>query len=122
MNPEALLSELRARGVRLEADGERLRWRAPTGVMTVTLLRAVQAHKPVLLMLVREGARRDAQRLRAAEVIFDGEPMRRGRDGAWHAPARCYACGTVRAPNISVCPVCHPPAASRRTQATPEVA
>ena len=40
MSPaETLLCELRIRGVVLRVEGDRLRWAAPSGVMTADLLR-----------------------------------------------------------------------------------
>ena len=49
---ESLLCELRVAGVVLSAEGGRLRWTAPTGVMTADLLREAQAHKLELLAVL----------------------------------------------------------------------
>ena len=52
MTPARLLTALRARGVRLEAAGNRLRWQAPHGVVTDDDLVALRAAKPVLLKIL----------------------------------------------------------------------
>ena len=53
MSPaEALLGELRMRGVVLSAEHGRLRWTAPAGAMTPELTQQVRAHKPELLALL----------------------------------------------------------------------
>jgi len=54
MTPEALLVALRGRGVALIADGDRLRWRAPAGVLTDTDRDALTAAKPALLTLLSD--------------------------------------------------------------------
>lgn len=45
----ALIDELRGRGVELAVAGERLRWRAPKGAMTASLVDALRQHKAELL-------------------------------------------------------------------------
>lgn len=49
-----LLADLEARGVRLTADGDNLRYHAPKGVLTPILREALAEHKSELLELVRE--------------------------------------------------------------------
>jgi hypothetical protein len=48
---EALLAELRSRGVELETDGARLRWR-PRGAVTPALAEQVREHKAELVALL----------------------------------------------------------------------
>ncbi|HEX5741242.1 MAG TPA: amino acid adenylation domain-containing protein, partial [Pilimelia sp.] len=52
MTPEHLLSELTALGVRLWADGDALRFRAPAGALGAAHRAALRAHKPALLALL----------------------------------------------------------------------
>ena len=49
MNPATLLSDLRRRGVELTAEGDRLRYRAPRGVLSPELLADLRSHKRELL-------------------------------------------------------------------------
>jgi hypothetical protein len=49
MTPTALLAELRERGVELAVDGDKIRYRAPRGVLTADLKEAMRACKPDLL-------------------------------------------------------------------------
>ena len=49
----ALLAHLTARGVTLAAEGDRLRVRAPVGVLTPEFRAEIAAHKPALLALLR---------------------------------------------------------------------
>jgi hypothetical protein len=48
----ALLADLTCRGVELRPDGDRLRWRAPAGVVTEQDLAALRAVKVELLALL----------------------------------------------------------------------
>jgi hypothetical protein len=52
MTPASFLSELRQRGVLLEIAGERLRCRAPQGVLTPELKEALTTHKAQLLLVL----------------------------------------------------------------------
>ncbi len=49
MNPATVLSDLRRRGVELTAEGYRLHYRAPRGVLSPELLADLRSHKPELL-------------------------------------------------------------------------
>ncbi len=49
MNPATLLSDLRRRGVELTAEGDRLHYRAPRGVLSPELLADLRSHKLELL-------------------------------------------------------------------------
>ncbi len=54
---DALLAQLRGRGVELWVDAGRLRHRAPDGAMTMTMLLAMKASETALLaVLAREAA------------------------------------------------------------------
>ncbi len=70
MSAAALLDGLHRRGVRLRVDGDRLRWRAPVGVMTDADLSALRHSKPEVLAIIRE---QDADRIeeRASIIEFD---------------------------------------------------
>ena len=59
MTPAALLSDLRRRGVKLTAEGDQLRYRAPRGTLRPTDLEALRAHKRSLLDALREAAAED---------------------------------------------------------------
>lgn len=52
MNAPALLSELRAAGVTLEADGDRLKVQAAPGIITPELTARLKAAKPDLLAIL----------------------------------------------------------------------
>ena len=52
MNAPALLSELRAAGVTLEADGDRLKVQAAPGIITPELTARLRAAKPDLLAIL----------------------------------------------------------------------
>ena len=49
MNPATLISDLRRRGVELTAEGDRLHYRAPRGVLSPELLADLRSHKPEIL-------------------------------------------------------------------------
>ena len=106
MSPSTLLADLRQRGLELRADGEHLRYRAPGGVLTPELRRALVEHKPDLLAeLAAEAARAEWERLddelgemnqRFFELLEEGErdaakrlqdELRRLVGDEWH-PAR----------------------------------
>ncbi len=53
MTPTALLDRLRALGVEVRAEGDKLRYRAPAGVLTPDLRQAIREHKAALLELLR---------------------------------------------------------------------
>ena len=76
MSAAALLDGLHRRGVRLRVDGDRLRWRAPVGVMTDADLSALRHSKPEVLAIIRE---QDADRIEERAVIlqFDAYFSRR---------------------------------------------
>ena len=54
MNASAILDNLHRRGVSLRADGDLIRWQAPTGVMTEADLSALRHSKPEVLAIIRE--------------------------------------------------------------------
>src|SRR5438093_1386912 len=99
MTPEALLDDLRARGVQVAADGDRLRYRAPKGSLTPELRRALRDHKARLLPLVAAGVgvcRRCGQpaapNLRyhcaaCADALHTGRPSPREADPEGYARA-----------------------------------
>jgi len=51
---KAILADLRSRGVELETDGERLRWR-PAFMVTGPTVELIQVHKAELLALLASG-------------------------------------------------------------------
>ncbi len=84
MNASAILNNLHRRGVSLRADGDMIRWQAPTGVMTEADLSALRQSKPEVLAILRE-AESDRIEERAAILQFDAylsrrEAERRARD------------------------------------------
>ena len=92
MSPDALISELRNRGVSLIPDGDRLRCR-PRSVLTDQDLELLRAHKAAVL---------------AALAGDDKPPTRR---------LVCFACHDRRfwrsIHGVVVCGNCHPPASER---------
>lgn len=52
MSAETLLRELTDRGVRVTRDGQRLRVRAPRGILTEDVREALIEHKPAILELL----------------------------------------------------------------------
>ena len=69
MNASAILGGLHRRGVQLLADGDLIRWQAPTGVMTEADLSALRHSKPEVLAIIREE--------RATVIQFDAYFSRR---------------------------------------------
>ncbi len=76
MTASAILDGLHRRGVRLWINGEKLRWRAPEGVVTAADLSALREHKAEAMAIIRE---QDADRIeeRAAIIQFDAYYSRR---------------------------------------------
>ncbi len=72
MNASAILDNLHRRGVSLRADGDTIRWQAPTGVVTEADLSALRQSKPEVLAIIREE--------RAAIIQFDAYYSRREAD------------------------------------------
>lgn len=56
MTPEGILEELKMSGAHVEAVGDKLRCRAPVGVLTPELRQAMAEHKPALLRLLSSPA------------------------------------------------------------------
>ncbi|MHB8763134.1 MAG: TubC N-terminal docking domain-related protein [Deferrisomatales bacterium] len=56
MTALALLRDIEAQGIRLEAQGDRLRVDAPAGALTPELRAALAEHKPELLRVLAAGA------------------------------------------------------------------
>jgi hypothetical protein len=56
MTPTDLLHELTRRGVILETHGDRLRYKAPVGVLTPELKQALSAEKAALVRILAAGA------------------------------------------------------------------
>jgi hypothetical protein len=54
MSAEVMLEELRARGIELFSDGNRLKYRCPSGAMTDNLRQAIREHKAKLITLLTE--------------------------------------------------------------------
>ncbi|NEP45558.1 MAG: hypothetical protein F6K35_42630, partial [Okeania sp. SIO2H7] len=54
MRIKELLNELSEKGVKLWADGEQLRIRAPKGVLTAERKEAIAKHKPEILWRLRQ--------------------------------------------------------------------
>jgi hypothetical protein len=76
MSAAAILDDLHRRGVRLWIKGEKLRWRAPEGVVTAADLSALREHKAEAMAIIRE---QDADRIeeRAGIIEFDAHLSRR---------------------------------------------
>ena len=52
MTPEALLTELEQRGVKVSLTGDKIRFEAPVGVLTPELKETVRRQKPALIALL----------------------------------------------------------------------
>lgn len=52
MNVTALMADLGQRGVELVANGDRLRWRAPEGVMTPETIEMLRRHKAEVMATI----------------------------------------------------------------------
>ena len=97
MSAAALLLELLARGIAVDAVDGKIRCRHAPGALPAELADRIRDCRDGVLALLADP---DALREAAAREIFDAEPE----------PARCRACGTEHDPNAATCPVCHPPA------------
>lgn len=75
MNALSLYDDLKKRGVRLEANGERLVVNAPVGIMTDELKAALSEAKPALLRLLSRYAAKEESR-RDDGRRFDARPSR----------------------------------------------
>jgi hypothetical protein len=69
MTASGLLSDLQARGVRLQVSGERLRIEAPSGVLTPELREILAAHKAELLGILRREQRTRERALGASPIL-----------------------------------------------------
>lgn len=54
MKAEGLLHSLKSLGIELQAEGKRLRWRAPKGILVSELRDRIKNHKAELLALLRD--------------------------------------------------------------------
>jgi hypothetical protein len=69
VSAEHLLHDLVRRGVELRADGDRVRWRAPRGVIGPADVEAIRSHKPALISLMsRPSLIDDAYALEARDL------------------------------------------------------
>ena len=107
MTAADLLRELEGAGVRLQADGDKLRVRAPRGALTPVLRTALQARKVEIVAALQ--ARTGGHLVRAA-LEAGAVPVRREL-------GRCFTCGGRRwwrraaaAGGGWTCRTCHPPA------------
>ena len=66
----SLLAELRGRGVSLWDEGGRLRHRAPTGAVSMTMLLDIKARQDAILALLTA----EAQEAAEATAVVDGGP------------------------------------------------
>ena len=108
MSASTLLQDLRRRGVEVTPEGDRLRCRAPRGVLTPGLRESIRRYKRGLLMLLQREARdgdRDASLLRLIQAL-DLEPLTWRDALRLERPSaeRCSGCGTDR--RVLGLPVC----------------
>ena len=109
MNALELMADLDRRGIRLEADGDRLRF-SPRSAMTPDLVERMKTHKNELLALLQPEAHNDAD----------------GWDDAIDPPDPCPTCGRLelwqsvagdsfgQTPGTWRCVRCDPPITGRR--------
>ncbi len=97
MTPAALLADLTQRGVRFEVDGDRLRCRGKTSVLTPDQTAAIKTNKSALIDL-----------LRAEEAItWRVEAMRKQIPERGAVPFLVALSGVPPSPNV--CPSCGEP-------------
>lgn len=80
MTPEALLTELEQRGVKVSLTGDKIRFEAPVGVLTPELKETVRRQKPALIALLEA---REAKRLLEMQgwVVIHSKTL--GEDILW---------------------------------------
>jgi hypothetical protein len=88
MTAEAIIAALRERGITLRAEGDRLKWAAPTGVMTEEMRAAISGCRDELLALLADAVKLCAicwRRMPEADVEKQELPPRGGRShgSAW---------------------------------------
>ena len=96
MNADQLLGELRARGVVLEAAGDRLRVDAPRGAITPELREALTAHKAEVLALLAVPDKEIAWRVEAMLPQIPGNgaiPFLVAREAVEPSSNCCHSCG-----------------------------
>ena len=93
MNASTVLEGLHRRGVKLRAAGDRLRWRAPAGVISHADVEALRVHKETILSLLRPAP--DLWTQADWQVFFDERAGIVEFDGGLSRPeaeARAFAC------------------------------
>jgi ribosomal protein L40E len=111
LNATALLSDLRARGVHLEPQGDRLRVVAPRGVLTADLRAVLAEHKGDLLAALQGQCSPTCARCAAGPVVLpDGCELHHVKA---EDVARWWALAQERDAEVSVCHCCGGPAPSR---------
>ena len=100
MSAAALLLELRARGIAVDAVEVMVRCRHAPGALPAELAARVRARRGEVLALLADP---DALRAEAAALIFAAE----------EGVVSCRACGSECNAAVAVCPVCHPSAGGR---------
>ncbi len=108
MTPAALLADLTQRGVRFEVDGDRLRCRGATSVLTPYQTAAIKTNKSALIDLLREEAaitwRVEAMQQQISE--HGAVPFLVAVSGIPPSPNACPSCGEPFTP-IGYTPRCH---------------
>ena len=97
MSAAALLLELRARGIEVDAADGKVRCRHAPGALPAELAARVRGRRDEVLLLLADP---DALLVAVARGLFAAE----------EELVRCRACGTDRDAGRATCPVCHPPA------------
>ncbi len=108
MSAVTLLLELHARGIAVDVAGGHIRCRHRPGALPPELAGRVRARRGEVLALLADP---DVLREAAARAIFDAEPDegKRPEGEVTQEGLRCRACRSERDPEMTVCPVCHPP-------------
>jgi hypothetical protein len=108
MSPAVLLQKLREIGCELRPEGDRLRVRAPAGVLTDELRSLIREHKAELLRLLSAGSR-GQEEARPSPASGIALALSLQDDGT------CYCCKGSRwwlsRYGVLMCATCHPPAA-----------
>jgi hypothetical protein len=90
-----LLVDLRCHGIRVDLDGDEIRLRAPRGILTTEMVRAVRAIRPqVQALLVAEEAEIAWRVAAMTDRIGDGPlPVELVVDDRPEEPGTCRSCG-----------------------------
>ena len=59
MTAEQVLAYVNQKGIILTADGDRIKYKAPTGVMTTDIVKIIREHKPGIIGILTKGRKNE---------------------------------------------------------------